>query len=332
MSHVDDGELTAYADGAYPVEGPEALRISAHLSTCDNCRTRLEQSQELRSRAAEILAFATPAMVPAPSFESLQTRVAATPRRTRPPIPLAWAATIVLALGIGWFGRGAWQTGVPAARSVAVQDAVNSAPIVVQEESKQTETVPAPAASTVAGARSGSSNRPTTAARPLAEADNAGADVAVGAAAGRVSAGNVAAAPPPPPPSVAAAEAMADREFVERRSANLSGIQYMTPAEAERRKLNVPRIPELPIARVGVNAGTTIIEQTLPDGKLITLTVTTEPAVLGVVEKTRAAAAAPAAQRAERAQNALVQKDGRTIIVAGDVSADSLRVLLEKVR
>ena len=57
MSHVDDGELTAYADGAYPVNDPVALRISAHLSTCANCRTRVEQSQELRSRASEILGY-----------------------------------------------------------------------------------------------------------------------------------------------------------------------------------------------------------------------------------------------------------------------------------
>ena len=42
MSHVDDGELTAYADGAYPAHDPEALRIGAHLSTCENCRARLE--------------------------------------------------------------------------------------------------------------------------------------------------------------------------------------------------------------------------------------------------------------------------------------------------
>ena len=32
MSHIDEGELTAYADGAWAPEDAEAIRIAAHLA------------------------------------------------------------------------------------------------------------------------------------------------------------------------------------------------------------------------------------------------------------------------------------------------------------
>ena len=96
MSHVVDGELTAYADGAYPGNDPDALRISAHLSACDNCRTRLEQAHALRDRTAEILGFATPAVRTAPSFEALEAQIATSP--VKPPAPRHLARTRLLEL------------------------------------------------------------------------------------------------------------------------------------------------------------------------------------------------------------------------------------------
>jgi hypothetical protein len=337
MSHVDDGELTAYADGAYPVNDPEALRISAHLSTCGNCRTRLEQSQELRTRAAEILSFATPATLSAPSFESLQSQVT-TSSRTRPAIPLAWAATIVLSLGIGWFGRAAWQTGELGPRSVAVQDAVTSAPVATQEEQQSIAppaVVPPTEKPAVLGDNARGSKERT---RQLAESDlaqpkptaNAAADVAVGsvAGAGRAAAAEAPSAPPSPT-TAAAPELMA-----ERRAVVVGTMQYMSAADAERLGLKIPRIPQLPIARVGVSAAATTVEQTLPDGKLVTLVVTSE-AREETLQRNSAKVAAPTAaqgQREVRDQDASLLKDGRRITVRADVSADSLQVLLSKVR
>lgn len=181
MSHVDDGELTAYADGAYPVDDPVALRISAHLSTCGDCRTRLEQNQDLRTRAAEILSFATPALMTTPSFESLQTQVGRT--QLRPAVPLAWAATVVLALGIGWFGRDAWEQ--PGMTRTAAIEEVAPTP-TQQQEADVPITVPfapPPAASSAARERTPQSN---AAREPQLAAtdDDAAADLAAGAVAG----------------------------------------------------------------------------------------------------------------------------------------------------
>jgi anti-sigma factor ChrR (cupin superfamily) len=89
MSHIDEGELTAYADGAYAPEDADAQRIAMHIAECANCRNRLAEAQRLSGRASEILAVAAPASMEAPPFEHIAASV---PRRTRsrggtPPLP-----------------------------------------------------------------------------------------------------------------------------------------------------------------------------------------------------------------------------------------------------
>lgn len=106
MSHVDEGALHAYLDGAldeYPAA--EAERIREHLDGCAECAARLEGERGLRQDVSAILGLAVPD-VEAPSFEDLKAYV----RATRPaPSPsalrlyrLGWAASMVAALGVGW--------------------------------------------------------------------------------------------------------------------------------------------------------------------------------------------------------------------------------------
>ncbi|HEV2749676.1 MAG TPA: zf-HC2 domain-containing protein [Gemmatimonadales bacterium] len=98
MSHVDDGTLHAYLDGE--LSPPEAQSVEAHVAQCPACRERLEEERALIARAAELLARAAPPDRDLPPFR---------PGDVRPPVrlwwqarlPLAWAATIALALGIG---------------------------------------------------------------------------------------------------------------------------------------------------------------------------------------------------------------------------------------
>ncbi|HEY0672706.1 MAG TPA: hypothetical protein VGD27_10580 [Longimicrobiales bacterium] len=341
MSHVDDGELTAYADGAYPVDDPVALRISAHLSTCANCRTRLEQNEDLRARAALILSYAAPASLQAPSFESLQAQVDNQRSRVPRTIPLAWAATIILALGIGWFGRGAWQ-GVPQRNTVATEETAPAARAV------QPEPAPLAASSEVHEAdMTAARPRPQPAAKTRApqvaaadqvraEGENVASDAAVGAAAGRAA---IAAAPPSPaaaPPTMAAREEqpVARDQALKAEAANAVG--YISPAEAERRGLVVPRIPELPIARIGLFAANMVVEQTLPDGKVVHLTVSNEAEVAQFetrrAQGERAAAPTAPTAQASRVPTATARVRGRIVNVTGDLSADSLQALAAKIR
>ena len=121
MSHVDDGTLHAYLDGE--LSPPEAQAVEAHVTQCPACRERLEEERALIARATELLARATPPDRELPPFR---------PGDMRPPVrlwwqvrlPLAWAATIALALGIGTYvgeqGGIAMRREAPSDRPVAV--------------------------------------------------------------------------------------------------------------------------------------------------------------------------------------------------------------------
>jgi anti-sigma factor RsiW len=118
MSHISEGDLHAWLDGAIPEASEEASALRAHLATCAECEGRLVEERALREAAAGILDSATP-VGDAPSFEDLVARAAedgssasgalATRERLRrgwwSTQRLGWAATIVLALGAGWIGR-----------------------------------------------------------------------------------------------------------------------------------------------------------------------------------------------------------------------------------
>lgn len=125
MSHVTDGELHAYLDGALTsIDPTRADRLRIHLEGCSDCTARLEDARMLRSRTGEILADAAPDLVEVPPFEAVLRRgaeeteqaggsddpIPISVRRSRP--PLAWAASIAVALGAGWLGHAVW-TGTP---------------------------------------------------------------------------------------------------------------------------------------------------------------------------------------------------------------------------
>ncbi len=127
MRHAADGELHAYLDGALDLL-PEGRgdEIRDHLAHCPVCAERLQDEERIRDRAQDLLAAAAPVPVGVPSFEELralaEAKVANEERApspavgripTRGPlrgIPLAWAATVVLALGVGWMGGGLWRS------------------------------------------------------------------------------------------------------------------------------------------------------------------------------------------------------------------------------
>ncbi|MFQ5678165.1 MAG: zf-HC2 domain-containing protein [Gemmatimonadota bacterium] len=138
MSHVSEGKLHAYLDGALGHEAPsEAGRLEAHLRECADCRVRLERAARLREQAESILATGAARGVARPPFEEILHRAAAAaegpatggagsasaggPRpapggaRVRRPIErvrsLAWAASVLLAVGVGWAARAYWSGG-----------------------------------------------------------------------------------------------------------------------------------------------------------------------------------------------------------------------------
>lgn len=200
MSHVDDGTLHAYLDGELsPVE---VEHLEGHLAGCTACRSRLEEERALIERAARLLGAAVPRgpTRAAPPLHQLERRRGIWPRVR---VPLAWAATIVLALGLGWYGR-----------------SLRSVDSITATAARQTDTVPPPIALAPAPQPRPSDARPARArevepaavlsssgaldqpAQARAEADETGRAAKAGVAAPAPSASNAVAAVPAAPPAL----------------------------------------------------------------------------------------------------------------------------------
>jgi hypothetical protein len=113
MPHVDDGTLHALLDGALRAEDPaRADVVEAHLESCPDCQALRDRAAALRADATAILAALEPDA--RPDFQEVLIRaghgVAATGAgrlrgQTRATRAVAWAATVVLALGTGYLIR-----------------------------------------------------------------------------------------------------------------------------------------------------------------------------------------------------------------------------------
>jgi anti-sigma factor RsiW len=101
MPHVDEGTLHAYLDGE--LSSAEAKTLDAHVAECMSCRAMLVEERALRERASALLGAARPPERAVPPFEQLSR--ARTPKRSpwRVHTPVAWAASIALALGLGHY-------------------------------------------------------------------------------------------------------------------------------------------------------------------------------------------------------------------------------------
>lgn len=102
MPHADEGTLHAYLDGA--LEGPAKAQVQQHLAACHDCRVALEEARALIGQAAKILEGGRPAV------EAVAPPLAAPAPRRRRMIPLAWAASLAVALAAGWFARSAFRS------------------------------------------------------------------------------------------------------------------------------------------------------------------------------------------------------------------------------
>ncbi len=102
MSHADEGTLHAYLDGELsPVE---RASLEVHLGECGACRARLDEARALIAGAQRLLGHAAPPETAVPPFR--RGGGGALGRPLPRWVPLAWAATVLLALGGGWLARG----------------------------------------------------------------------------------------------------------------------------------------------------------------------------------------------------------------------------------
>jgi hypothetical protein len=101
MRHIPEDELHAYLDQG--LSRTQCVEIESHLADCPSCQAMRDGIAALRDRTTALLSrLAPPRNVP-PAFEVLRRRAAvvASQRRRRLSI-VAWAASLVAAVGLGW--------------------------------------------------------------------------------------------------------------------------------------------------------------------------------------------------------------------------------------
>ena len=118
MPHVDEGTLHAYLDGE--LSSADRKTVETHLAECASCRATLAEARALLERASALLGSVRPAVRPAPPFDQLRPR-ASQRARWHVRTPVAWAASIVLAVALGYYLREPGTAGAPGAPGATAQ-------------------------------------------------------------------------------------------------------------------------------------------------------------------------------------------------------------------
>ncbi|MBW3552658.1 MAG: zf-HC2 domain-containing protein [Gemmatimonadetes bacterium] len=246
MPHVDEGTLHALLDGALRAMDPEqAEAVEAHLESCAECRALAAEAAALRGRAGEVLSVLEPDV--APDFEEVLVRAGTAgavrgrtglARQARWTRGLAWAATIVIALGTGYLIRdrlvperaASFSVEAPAESGARRSEPGSQAPAAPRPETEQSIERTPPG-------DGGGADTPTAAGEEAEEVPagvaGAAADVTTDAAVAQPEAERrtrVAPAPPQPTPAVAAAQPASGA--AEARAADERARESLVPVES----------------------------------------------------------------------------------------------------
>ena len=235
MPHLDEGQLHAWLDGELAsLDALAAEELERHLATCPECRTRLEEARQIRARAgailrrAELPAFREPDFAvlagSANSHSRVQTRQRSGGlRRWR---TVAWAASIVLALGLGWFGRSVLLSRSEYAEVEAGPELASSE----MESASLEEAVPSPVAAP-SPAEESADAPPQVRAEPgaAARANHVPLPQALSAPAEKAQVPPPSAPPPPPLPSASGA-AVAKGRVTTAEGHPVAGAQVTIPS------------------------------------------------------------------------------------------------------
>lgn len=101
MLHIPEDELHAYLDQA--LSRSQCVEIESHLASCPACQAQRDRIAALRDRTTALLAVLAPPVSLPPSIETIRTRAGVLQgRRHRMVRYGSWAASVLVALGLGW--------------------------------------------------------------------------------------------------------------------------------------------------------------------------------------------------------------------------------------
>ena len=332
MSHVDEGTLHAYLDGE--LSPPERAALEVHIAECTSCGARLAEERSLIERASAVLGGARPSERPAPPLSEL-----ASPRRRGRRIlgarlPFAWAATVALALGIGYYLHAPESRIAPAQEPQAVATNVPAAERLEERDLQRRRHV-----------RSVRSREEVATADKARIADSAGAFFSTHPsttdAVAMQPSNRLRQAAPVRAPAPAAASALRLDEAVVRVDsvASLRGrlvsSQWTVISKGSARTLlgtdpvGIPGLAARAIRRSPTDAATIVVEQQLDSTTVIQLyqrAATVDGVALGYTAPSNAVGVRVPAERLAR------YVGGLRVEIAGPLTPDSLNRLLEQVQ
>jgi hypothetical protein len=333
MRHIPEDELHAYLDQG--LSRSQCVEIESHLAACPSCQATRDGIAALRDRTTALLARLAPPRGFQPAFELLQERaVAVADRRRRRAHTLAWAASLVAAVGLGW-GASTLSRPGPAAPVASVASVPAAAPATPPTVSPREVPTVRSAGRTEAATDSTPARRSSRPAVRLAAAakDSADAVAQRRAAALRV-------LDPTPALELTRLERPSNRSDVELggmwRTMSWDGAK----AEAGER---VPHIDGLPVVQVQVQSGeqgarpVMVVAQKLSSGQVIR-TIEGPATDVSQLLSRRSMAEVDSlfvpgdtgGLRGDADHAMAMQVGDRMLAITGDLPSDSLRAMIRR--
>ncbi len=332
MSHVDEGTLHAYLDGE--LSPSERTELEVHIAQCAACGARLAEERSLIERASAVLGAARPSERPAPPLNELASPGRRGRRILGARLPFAWAATVVLALGIGYYFHAPESPVAPAQEPKAVATNVPAADkLEARDLQRRRDVRSARPREDVAIAEKARVS--DSAASIITQRFTSGAEAMQASTQLRV--GAPVRAPEPAVPSalhVDEAIVRADNGVASLRG-RLVSSQWTVISRGSARTLlgadpvGIPGLAARDIRRSPTDAATIVVEQQLDSTTVIQLfqrAATVDGAALGYSQRFNAQAERAPAERLARYVGRL------RVEIAGPLTPDSLNRLLEQVQ
>jgi putative zinc finger protein len=268
VRHIPDEELHAYLDQA--LSRSQCVEIESHLADCPGCSALRDDTAALRDRTTALLARLGPGPIVPPSFSTLRDRYEAERRwRRQWTVRAGWAASLILAAGLGWKMNQRVQAEVARLQADAP---IAVAPVAIRLLPSDSRSVAVPDVPT-------SKPQPTRARQAVALREPTSSRLPVAAFQVADESAEVMVASYAPG---AEGTDQASREVfsVESqpavsggnlqgfwRNVGVDGLEPSTPGQ-------LPRVPGLPVIQVQVQPGeaggeVTAVDQQLEDGQLI---------------------------------------------------------------
>jgi hypothetical protein len=339
MRHIPEAELHAYLDQG--LSRSQCVEIESHLAGCPSCQATRDGIAALRDRTTALLARLAPPRGFQPAFELLQERaVAVADRRRRRVHAVAWAASLVAAVGLGW-GASTLVRSRPPAPVAAVASVPAAAPAMAPAVSRpaapaRRDEAPVRSASArEAGTDSTPTRRPAPPAVRLAATARDSADAAADRRAAALSVLN-----PTPALELTRLERPSNRSDIELggmwRTMSWDGAK----AEAGER---VPHIDGLPVVQVQIQNGeqgarpVMVVAQQLSSGQVIR-TIEGPATDVSQLLSRRSIAEVDSlflpgdtsGLRTDADHAMAMQVGDRMLAITGDLPSDSLRAMIRR--